>query len=384
MRQNSSGLFQLHKEILPQVGGNFTAIDPRFCQTSGLAVHYSTFFLLHNFIARGLAKINTDWDDERLFQESRRINGAIFQHIIYNEWLPTYLSKNIFLLLVIVSEIIFFSMHFFLGKSYIESSTIPKCKDYNPNVDPSMSAEFSITAFRSFHSLIPQTVEFVDANNVTTEMALSDTFFRADILETKHTKLLRGQSRQGIRIDELGYVDQVRFEYFGKLISLLKVFDFQIRNLLFKSDFRGEQVGLDLMLLDMMRGRDTGMPPYFKFFDFCLSTKIRSWKDLRPYFKLRNLKLLKSMYVSFKDIDALMGMLLEKRVHGLFGEIASCIIADQFYRTKCGDRFFHTHPSNPYPFTRSLYNFFEFSFSNIEKIPTCSIALSFVSLQQGK
>lgn len=94
MRRNRTGLFKLYQDKLPRVGGKFTGPDVRFQQTAGLAIFYSLFFRLHNFIARGLSKINTKWDDERLFKESRRINEAIFQNIVYNEWLPTYISKN--------------------------------------------------------------------------------------------------------------------------------------------------------------------------------------------------------------------------------------------------------------------------------------------------
>lgn len=76
-----------------------------------------------------------------------------------------------------------------------------------------MSAEFAITAFRAFHSLVPPTIEFVDVRNVKSEMRLSDSYFRSDILRTKYSALLRGLSRQKIRINELGYVDEVRFKY---------------------------------------------------------------------------------------------------------------------------------------------------------------------------
>lgn len=59
-----------------------------------LGLWHSIFIRFHNNIADQLSLLNPHWNDEKCFQETRRILTAVYQNIVYNEWLPYYIGKN--------------------------------------------------------------------------------------------------------------------------------------------------------------------------------------------------------------------------------------------------------------------------------------------------
>jgi peroxidase len=105
------------------------------------------------------------WDDERIFQEARKIVGAIFQHIIYNEFLPIVLGNQIMQLFHLNPQ----------PKGYFFTK-------YNPSVNPTHRQGFMTAAYRFGHSLINDRLRFQSASGVSTRTRFRELFNRPDSL----------------------------------------------------------------------------------------------------------------------------------------------------------------------------------------------------------
>ena len=113
-------------------------------------------------------------------------------------------------------------------------------------------------------------------------------------------------------------------------------------------------MGTDQFLNDLMRDRDSGSAIFIDFIEYCTSEKIKQWSDLRPYFKDKEYQALRKIYQDVRDIDLLVGILLETHSKNRIGKIGACIIANQYYRLRYGDRFFYSNSNNPNKFTAGM------------------------------
>lgn len=100
--------------------------------------------------------------------------------------------------------------------------------------------------------------------------------------------------------------------------------------------------GLDLVALNIQRGRDHGLPGYNSYREVCSIGKANDFDDLQDYIAPEDVQRLKQLYSHVDDIDLYVGGFLERK-HGdsILGPTFKCIIADTFARLKIGDRFFY-------------------------------------------
>ena len=120
----------------------------------------------HNRIAKKLQANNPGWDDEKIFQETRRIVIAEYQHIIYNEWLPLVVGQK---------QISAFGLR---PRSTGYSSS------YLDSFDPRVTNEFAAAAFRIGHTMVPDVIRLFNANTrrAREEMNLSQFFNNPSIV----------------------------------------------------------------------------------------------------------------------------------------------------------------------------------------------------------
>ncbi|XP_053206126.1 peroxidase-like protein [Panonychus citri] len=117
--------------------------------------------------------------------------------------------------------------------------------------------------------------------------------------------------------------------------------------------------GLDLLVANIMRGRDRGIPGYINYIDYCFGYKVNDWPDLYKYIPRTQVHNLQRMYRDVYDIDLFVGGVSERRVPGnAMGPTFSCINGIHEYLSKLGDRYFHEHGGQAGSFTpEQLSNF---------------------------
>ncbi|KAJ8719042.1 hypothetical protein PYW07_016598 [Mythimna separata] len=282
----------------------FNAGDARANTHPWLASMYSIWVREHNRIARSLATLNPSWNSDKLYHEARRIVIAEIQHITYKTWLPALTGKAF--------------------EELYESYDV----GYNPDIDPTITNSFATAAFHFVNSLLDQDIELVDANKKMSSQRLMNNYFKPELVSQKGglEKILRGMISQKSQGLDFNYDDDLRHQWLG---------------------------GLDVLAVDVQRGRDHGLPGYVQYRTLCGLPAVTSFQQLADFIPEETVDKLSKLYEQPGDIDLVVGLMAETPVSGsLVGPTAICLIKEQLWRTKAGDRYFYSHQDESGRFTK--------------------------------
>lgn len=271
----------------------FAAGDTRANENIELTALHTLFVREHNRQAAAILAANPSMTDEEIYLRARaRVIGEI-QAITYNEWLPALLGPG----------------------------AIAPYQGYNPSVNPGISNEFATAAFRLGHSLLGDDVEFLDNNGlpVAEEVGLKEAFSNPDLI------------RQNGIDSVLKYLaSDPSSELDTRVVD-------GVRNFLFGAPGSG---GLDLVSLNIQRGRDHGLADYNAVREAIGLPRVTSFSEITSDPGLQ--ATLESLYQSVNEVDLWVGGLAEDHVPGgSVGPTFRAILADQFARLRDGDRFWY-------------------------------------------
>lgn len=278
-----------------------------------LLMMHTIFIREHNRLAKKLYSINRHWDDERIFQEARRINIAQYQHIIYQEYLPALIG-------------------FSKAREYgLQALSHGYYMGYSETINPGIVNEFAGAAYRIGHSMVPEAFPKYNKDfQFVGELPLRETFHnpRGFGDPKEFDDCLRGLVGAQLPALDLHFEDVIKrhlFEFLDKPFS-----------------------GEDLLARNIARGREFGFPGYTNYVQLCgVAGTIDTWADLYTLIDPLVVQYLQRIYKHPKDIDLFIGGMAEYQSHGaLVGPTFSCIIANQFIGAKRGDRFWYENESS--------------------------------------
>lgn len=276
----------------------FLGGDIRANEQVGLAVMHTLWVREHNRLAAILEDNNPDASGEEIYQAARRLVIAKIQVITYNEYLPALIGED----------------------------AISEYRGYDDTVNPGLFNEFSVAAYRYGHSLVNNQLLRLDAEGNTIEdgdLTLRDAFFTAPSILTSEDSLdpiLRGQASQ------LNQKLDVKVTH-------------ELRNFLFGAPGAG---GLDLVSLNIQRGRDHGVPSYNDMREVFELGRVNSFAEITSDEDLQ--AALEATYDSVDDIDLFTGGLAEDplvEVGSQMGELFREMHIAQFEAFRDGDRFWY-------------------------------------------
>lgn len=274
----------------------FLAGDIRANENLLLTSLQTVFMREHNRLVDRIA-VQKPWlTAQEQYNLARKLVGAEIQAITYNEFLPALMGSNAP-----------------TAQAYV----------YRPDEDGSITNSFSHAVYRFGHSAIGDSLLLANNNSQSTgSLAFASAFFNPNQITTNPT--LIDQVLMGASLQKSQEID-------------LKIAD-SVRNVMFGPPGSG---GTDLMAMDIQRGRDHGIVDYNELRVAYSLPELASFNQLPTDATTRNA--LKTLYANnINNVDAIVAALAETHLPGSsLGPLTTAILANQFERSRDGDKFFY-------------------------------------------
>lgn len=298
--------------------GCFFAGDERVEENTMLTAIHTFFVREHNRLAREYKKLNPRLNDETIYQEIKRIVNAVYQNIIYSEFLPIVVGKELMKI---------FDLNVLRRDHLLK---------YHEVLVPNAFNEFVAAAGR-MHTQIENHIQLADdrllsvgTRSISTQLfQTSDSFF--DLDNISRGCLIGSAMRHG---------QSMSTDLNNRLFE----------NIIFKdqSHENNNNLGGSLTALNVQRGREHGIPSYNEYRKLAGLNYAKSFEDLEENVSPENIERMKSVYSNVNDVDLFYGAISEDMIEdGLVGRTNADIFARTFHNLKFGDRFYFENGENP-------------------------------------
>lgn len=274
----------------------YMAGDVRANENPALISMHTVWLREHNRWADALAAEHADWSDEEIYQHARRMVIGQIQNVTFQEFLPALLGPH--------------------APNLDETH-------YDSEMNPSMFNEVSSALYRIGHTMVSSHIMRMKNNGsvpLSGSFVFKEAFFQPTI------------------VNESSVVDEVLKGVSGKRMQEIDPFVVSdLRNFLFGEQGTG---GMDLIAINLQRGRDHGLPSFNEAREALGLAKYESFASITANGTVA--QALEDAYGDVDQIDLWIGAMSEDHMEGSsVGETIATALGMQFRHLRDGDRFFY-------------------------------------------